>query len=224
MVIVIGNPFARRAGAAVGAGGLPVAVATAAAHAGAAVQLVGKVGDGPDGDAIVLAVADAGVKHAALLRGAVPVRVSADDRPDVDASLDQLADLEGGSALTDEPEQRVPVDDLEAADLALGLSFLPDYRVVVVAQPLADDALAAVVDAARWAEARLIVVTAAATAVPELPSDATVFEAPAEDAEGAFATMLGRYAAALDGGGDPADAFAAASNAAGWSAVASERA
>jgi len=108
---------------------------------------------------------------------------------------------------------------LEAADIALALRYLPDYRTVVVGEPLPAEALAAVIDAARWAEARLVVVTADGSQPAGLPDDATVLESPPEDAEGAFASLVGRYAAALDRGVEPVDAFAAASAEAGWLAV-----
>ena len=222
MVVVVGIPFARRMQAEVTAGGLAVAIARAAAKAGAAVQLVGKVGEGSDGDAVVLSVAAAGIGHAALLRGAVPVPVEDAADLDLDGSVDHLADLEEGHAEPDRSVSAEPAGSLDAADVALALRYLPEYRVVVAAEPVSAETFAAVVEAARWAEARLVVVAAAATAAPELSADATVLEAPVEDAEGAFATMLGRYVAALDRGADPADAFAAASNAAGWSPVAPE--
>ena len=224
VIVVVGNPFGRRALGELHAAGVPVAVARAAAEAGATVQLIGKVGDGPDGDAVVLAVADAGVGHAALLRGPIPVPVeSAADDGELNRSLDEVVGAEDGDGVaTGDHFPALPTGELEAADLALGLRYLPDYRVVVIAQPLADDALAAAVDAARWSEARLVIVTERGRELPGLPNDATVLEAPAEDAEGAFATMVGRYAAALDAGAEPADAFAGASDAAGWSAVAPE--
>jgi hypothetical protein len=223
VIVVVGNPFGRRAPGGLSAAGLPVAVARAAAESGVTVQLIGKVGDGPDGDAVVLAVAEAGVGHAALLRGPIPVPVEADDDAELDRPLDEVVDAsDDDGPVPQDQAGTTPTASLEAADLALGLRYLPDYRVVVIAQPLADDALAAAVDAARWAEARLVVVTAPGQELPGMPPDATVLEAPDEDAEGAFAIMVGRYAAAMDGGAEPADAFATASDAAGWSAVAAD--
>ncbi len=220
MVIVIGVPVARRVGGGVGAGGLAVAIGAAVVEAGGTAQLVGTVGDDKGGDAVVLSVAEMGIGHAALLRRPGPVPVEdPDDRIDLEGSVDRLAEIEADAA--DAPGaahgERTPT--LDAADVALALRYLPDERVVVAADPLSADTLAAVVEAARWAEARLIVVTAAGSQTPGLPDDATVLEAPAEDAEGAFATLVGRYAAALDRGEAPAEAFAAASADAGWLAV-----
>jgi hypothetical protein len=52
-----------------------------------------------------------------------------------------------------------------------------------------------------------------------IPDDATVLEAPAADPDGGFGAVVGAYAAALDRGTAPADAFAAASAGSGWSTV-----
>jgi sugar/nucleoside kinase (ribokinase family) len=224
MVVVIGIPFARRIRTEITAGGLAVAIARAAAEAGALVQLIGKVGVGPDGDAVVLAVAEAGVGHAALLREPIPVPIAVDEDAGLDRSLDQVAGVADGEDPSPGGEaQDLASGSLDAADLALGLRYLPDYRVVVVADPLPGDALAAATEAARWAEARLVVVTAAGRELSGLPADATVLESPDEDAEAAFAMMVGRYAAALDAGAEPAEAFSSASAAAGWSAVGDDR-
>ena len=49
-----------------------------------------------------------------------------------------------------------------------------------------------------------------------LPPDAIVFEAPAEDPDGDFAALVGRFAAALDDGTDAADAFRSSLAEEGW--------
>ena len=49
-------------------GGLAVELALASARAGAEVELVGAVGDDPEGDRIVVELGRAGVGHAALMR------------------------------------------------------------------------------------------------------------------------------------------------------------
>ena len=54
-----------------------------------------------------------------------------------------------------------------------------------------------------------------ALAPDSLPETATVLAAPVSDPDGAFAAVVGAYAAALDGGASPADAFAGAI-AGGW--------
>ena len=48
--------------------GMAQAIATAAARAGSPVQVIGIVGDGPEGDQLLLKLAEAGVGHAAVLR------------------------------------------------------------------------------------------------------------------------------------------------------------
>jgi hypothetical protein len=238
VIAVIGNPIGRREGGAVVAAGLPAAVARWAAFAGASVQVVGKVGEGAEGDAILLSVAATGVGHVAVLRDLAPAPILVGDpEAEPERPIDEVADRAGLDADADAgrgttetsgdgtwPATTGPT--LDAADLQLALQYLPDYRVVVIAQPLDEPAFRAVVDAATWSAARLIVVTwggggSAGTSAPgQLPEDATVLEAPGEDAEGAFASLVGRYAAALDGGATPAEAFAAASADVGWSAVA----
>ncbi|HEY7131472.1 MAG TPA: hypothetical protein VH440_04430 [Candidatus Limnocylindrales bacterium] len=231
MIAVIGSPIGRRDGGAVVAAGLSAAVARSAVLAGASVQVVGKVGEGPAGDAILLSVAAVGVGHVAVLRDLAPSPV-VDDTPETEPErpIDEVAhraafgaDPADADAVA-APAQPAPTPtgpSLDAADLQLALQYLPDYRVVVIAQRLDEPAFRAVVEAATWSGARLIVVAwdGAGAAVP-LPDDATVLEAPTEDAEGAFASLVGRYAAALDGGATPAEAFAAASADVGWSAVA----
>ncbi len=223
VIAVVGNPVGRRARGAIAAAGLPVAIARAAAAAGADVQVIGKVGEGADGDAVLLSLATLGVGHVALLRDPAPASIETDGTGvDPDLPIDELAGLDDGAADLIEPDAAAsPGPGLESADLALALQYLPDYRVVVVAQPLDAAALAAAAEAAGWSGARLVVVTAdERSPVATLPDDATILEAPADDAEGAFASLVGRYAAALDAGSSPADAFAAASGATGWAAVA----
>ena len=226
MIVVVGSPLGRRGrGGEVVAAGLPVAIAAAAAAAaGGSVQLIGKVGEGAAGDAVLLALAAAGIGHVAVLRDAEGIPMAAVEAPAElsDAPIDEIAGLHGSSADLDEnePTRNAGGPILDAADLELALRYLPDYRVVVIAQALDAAAVTAVVEAARWAGAALVVATPSAGETPDLPDDATVLEAPTDDAEGAFATLVGRYAAALDGGAQPAEAFAGASSGTGWSSVA----
>jgi hypothetical protein len=60
--VLVGSPDGDRAGGPAGA------IATAIAAAGGSVQLAGKLGDDPAGDRVLLALAAAGVGHAAVLR------------------------------------------------------------------------------------------------------------------------------------------------------------
>ena len=186
MIVVVGRPVPHPTPAGVLAGGPAAAAALAASAAGATVQLVARVADDPDGDAMLLHLAGAGVSHVATLRQ--PAAAGA------------------------------PV--LEAADLELALRYLSDVGVLVLASP--DPGLTSVaVEAAAWNHATLIVLLPHGADVPEgLPADATVLGSPADDPDGAFGSLVGAYAAALDRGQDAATAFRTTIAAAGgWSAV-----
>ena len=96
---------------------------------------------------------------------------------------------------------------LEAADLDLALRYLTNVGVLVLAEH--DPALARVaVDAAAWNHAALVVLLPPGAPVPDdLPAEATVLASPDSDPDGAFGSLVGGYAAALDAGADPATAF-----------------
>jgi hypothetical protein len=196
VILVIGRPALGEGGRLAGTCAL---VCLAAAEAGGRVELVGSAGDDPAGDAVAVALGRAGIGHAALLRdpaGATP-------RP--------------GAAAAG------PLPRLDARDIELGLHYLADCRVLVVAEPLEADALEVARDAARYHGAALIVIVADGIPLPaeaapvELPADATVLRAPAEDS-GAFAAVVGRYAAALANGQPAAEAWQAALAGSEWSA------
>ena len=109
---------------------------------------------------------------------------------------------------------------LDAGDLELALRYIPDYRVLVVAADLDPAALEAVVAAAGWSGAHLIVIMPEGTSAPAIPDGATALLRPATDPDGAFAAMVASYAVALDRGDEPRAAFATAQRAGGWAAVA----
>ena len=67
VIVVVGTP-AWRAAEPAGPDGRACRVALAAAERGAAVELIGRAGDDPAGDAMLLALARAHVGHVALLR------------------------------------------------------------------------------------------------------------------------------------------------------------
>jgi sugar/nucleoside kinase (ribokinase family) len=201
--------------------GLASEIACAAAAAGARVELISKAGDDPAGDAVLLALAGAGVGHVATLRDPArltPVRalaveptdpadtaadgaaIAATDATDARPN-DQAGASPGASALTDaEPT-------LDAADVALALRYLTDFEVLVAVHP-SPDLLAEAVAAAAWTGARLVVVVADETAVPPpgVPADALVVAAASDESEG-VGDRIGRYAAALSRGDDPAAAY-----------------
>ena len=213
MIVIVGSPVGRLVDGRVETGGIAACAAEAAARAGAGVQVVGRIGDDPDADRLLLTLATGGVGHVAILRD--PARatpIEPDPALDVDPDDDDPAPATATSPL-----------ELDAADVELGLRYLTDYRVVVLVPPVRSEVLAVVADAARWAAAHLVVVTDAADAsIGSLPADAIVLEAPDADPDGAFATLLGRLAAALDGGADPAAAFRNAVSEAGWAVAAPE--
>ena len=63
----------------------------------------------------------------------------------------------------------------------------------------------------------LILVVGAEAAMPDgLPDGAIVFEAPDDDPDGAFAGLVGHFAAAIDDGADPGTAFRGALADDGW--------
>ena len=115
-------------------------------------------------------------------------------------------------------EERGP--RLEREDVALGLSYVDAYTVLVVTDDVPPAALPAAVEAALFTGARLVVLIGPGRPAPAVvPADATVLAAPDVADDGEFATLVGGYAAALDGGMRPAEAFAAATRAAGWEAL-----
>lgn len=215
MIVVVGNPVLIAAEPRPRAGGLAVGVAAAAAAAGADVQLVGKTGDDPAGEAALLDLAGRGVGHVAILRDpSVPTPVI----PDPDSAEPPLFDERDGDPV---PATTAPAGPtLEPADIELALRYLPDYRVLVIADPVSAESLEVVLVASRWSGAVLIVLVHGSAEPPEHIADATVLQAPDDDPDGAFANVIGAYAAALDRGEEPAEAFATASTAAGWAAVA----
>ena len=70
MIVVLGRPRVYRPepDGELAPGGLAVELALAAARKGAEVELVGAVGDDPEGDRIVIELGRAAVGHAALMR------------------------------------------------------------------------------------------------------------------------------------------------------------
>lgn len=222
-MIVIGSPLHSVVDSRSRAAGLAVAIARAAKATGADVEIVGRVGEDPAGDAILLDLAAAGIGHVAILRDAGRATGEAEstadpetpfDDPDSDPSEPAPEPPAVQSILTDAPS-------LDAADIELALRYIPDYRVVVVTQPLAEDALEAAAAAARWGSAALVVLVAAGSPPPAaVTPDVTVLETPPDDPDDVFAGLVGGYAAALDRGEDPGEAFATVATGRGWTAAA----
>ena len=215
MIVVVGSPYLRFRESKQQAAGPTVGVAAAAAAAGADVQLVGKIGDDPAGEVVLLDLAARRIGHVAVLRD--PARATPET---ADAGATDAAEAEPFEEHDPEPGPTATSSGptLEPADIELALRYLPDYRVLVVAEPLVPEALQVVVAASRWSGAALILVVPNGSEPLDI-RDATVLEAPADDPDDAFASMVGGYAAALDRGEEPAEAFASASTARGWAAA-----
>jgi ribokinase len=216
VIVVIGSPVGLETERGIVAAGTAVAIARVAAAAGPEVQLVGKVGEDPAGEAAILSLAADRIGHVALLRDPArptPLASSPVDADTTDAT-DAVTDAD------DAPTRALPPGlPLDPADLQLALRYLPDYRVIVAAIPL-DAAIAEpITAAAQWAGAQLIAIVGEGNRSDALPADATILEAPADDPDGAFAAVVGAYAAALDRGASPAEAFASASGGLGVTAV-----
>jgi sugar/nucleoside kinase (ribokinase family) len=210
VIVVVGSPCARQADDVPVPAGLPASIALAAAGAGAAVQLVGKLGDDDAGDAVLLALTQAGVGHAATLRDA--------------ANPTPLAEVEPPEAIggLSSPLTEVPVADragpsglhLDPGDIDLALRYLTDFGVVVVADELSEAALHVVADAAGYAGAAFVLLST--TEPPAwLPAAATVL-APPPESDGPFSTVVGEYAAALDRGVPAGEAFRDLVDRLGW--------
>lgn len=210
MIVVVGSPAWRDADPA-GPAGRACEVALAAAGRGAVVEIVGRAGDDRAGDSLLIALARAGVGHAAVLRDPVlPTPVLA-PLPEPD-SADLLADAPepGGPAIPGGPR-------LERADVALGLSYLTAFGVLVVTDDAPVDVLPACVDGAAFSGAHLVVLVPAGRPAPgSLAPEATVLAAPDVADDGAFASLVGAYAAALDLGEAPVAAFRRATSVTGW--------
>lgn len=128
MIVVVGRPrFSRRHGAA----GLAAQIAMAAAEAGAQVELVGSIGDDEAGQQVILELSRTGVGHAALLRDA-SARTPGEGTP------------------------AGPLPRLDAQDVELGLGYLVDYGVLVVAEPLSEEAQRVALDAAAYHGAQVL--------------------------------------------------------------------
>jgi hypothetical protein len=230
MIVVVGSPIGRLSDGAISAAGTASLVALSAAGAGRTVQLVGRVGDDPTADGVVLDLARGGVGHVALLRDgtrATPLEPPLPDDTDADGADADGADADGdpliGAAGADESTSSADGPLLEAADVDLGLRYLTEFAVLVVAEPVDPATVAVVAEAASWGDARLILIVCAGERVPDgLPTDVVIFEAPAGDPEGVFASLVGTFAAGLDDGTAPEAAFRASLESDGWTGAAED--
>jgi hypothetical protein len=216
VIVVVGSPHLRFRASKQEAAGPAVGVGAAAAAGGAGVELVGKIGDDPAGEVVLLDLAAREIGHVAILRD--PSRATP-ETADAGADADPFDELAAEGAPP--PAETPPGPTLDPADIELALRYLPDYRVLVVAEPLTPAALEVVVAASRWSGAALVIVVPHGSEPIDVP-EATVLEAPEGDPDDAFASVVGGYAAALDRGEEPAEAFTTASAGSGWAAAAAD--
>ena len=213
MIVVLGRP-ALAAGAdagATGLGGLAAGIALEAAARGARVELVGSIGDDADGDQVVVELGRARVGHAALLR-------------DPSAETPRVVPSTGDHGATTAPRategRRLP--RLDAGDVELGLRYVTDVRVVIIAEHLEPTAVAAAADAAGYHGAHVVAVTAPGESPdPSLGGDATVLEQPVAEGDepsdvSAFAALIAALAVGVDSGKAVGAAFKEAAQASGW--------
>jgi sugar/nucleoside kinase (ribokinase family) len=219
VIVVIGQPVLRDTAEGDLAGGVAVGsaarIAITAAGAGHSVQLVAKIGEDPEGDAVMLALARGRVGHVTVSRDAGIAT------PHVSQAVDEGRDtgaLEAADSAELAPEgPRDAASTLDAADIDLALRYLTDFTVVVLAVRADEATVRVVEEATRWAGSRLIVVVPAGGFVPDgLPHDSIVFEAPDSDPDGVFAAFVGSFAAALDDGSEPEVAFRSSVEGLGW--------
>jgi sugar/nucleoside kinase (ribokinase family) len=212
VIVVVGNPILRRpasAGADPGLAGSAAIVAAAAARAGSDVELVGRTGTDPDGDAVVLALAEARIGHAALLRISAPTPVIGEPADDAPGGV--AADLDAGT------DQAASDPGLDEADVDLAMRYLPEIRVIVVTPEVPPGPAAVAIHAAGWTGARGIRLVPEGTSAGDLPQETIVLEA-GSDPDGVFGSLVGEYAAALDRGEDASAAFRRLVGASGWEA------
>lgn len=209
MIVVLGRPRVYRPepDGDLAPGGFAVELALAVARAGSEVELVGAIGDDPEGDKIVVELGRGSVGHSALMR-----------------------DPATHTPLVGQPRDARPLPRLEAADVELGMRYMHECRVLVISAELDSDALAHAQEAAEFHSAAVVMVAAAGTADPDALGPAvTLLERPAaDDAESVedavvvaaddadFGAFVAQYAVRLDRGERPAQAFAAALGDSAW--------
>src|SRR3954470_24195553 len=124
MIVVVGSPTAVREAPGIVAGGLARLIGRAVGDAGGRVQLVGKVGEGSVGDAVLLDVAAAGIGHVAVLRDIETVSIEAEVADETEAPIEELAGLTGSDDAPPDTEIRTFAPTLDAGDLELALRYL----------------------------------------------------------------------------------------------------
>lgn len=205
MIVVIGTSSLQGSGVEARAGGLAAQVAAAAAAAGSRVEFIGKIGDDPAGDELLLAFARGSIGHVAMLRDVAHSTARVAAHPATGAEGSDPADPDenfGADPLLEMVEGPV----LEATDIDLALRYLPDYRVIVVAHPTTQALVDVAADAAGWASAQLVVLVDPDGPTIEATAAGLVLAVDRRAGDG-IGPLIGRYAAQIDAGIAPATAF-----------------
>lgn len=210
MIVIVGRPRVMRPepDSELVPSGMAADIAIDIARAGGKVELVGSIGDDPEGDRVVVELGVEGVGHAALLRDP--------------ATRTPAAGIDSGR----------PLPRMDAADVELGLRYVPQCRVLVLAEAVEDDTRDAVLDSAGFHDAAVVMLAAPGTVDAEaLGDNVTMLETPeAEedgDAPGAdvsgsaevaapFAAFIADYAIRLDRGEAAETAFREALGSGAW--------
>ncbi len=197
MIVVVGQPFARRSPIGWVADGPAVRVAAAVADGGGRVEVLGRIGEDEPGDALVLDCARRSIGHAAVIRSP--------GRP---------------TPLLDGPPGSGEPLGLDAGDVELGLRYFVDLSVVVVVDPIPPSALEMAARIVAAQEASLVVVAGRGAAVPaavtEIVPGVVVLEAPGREGRPAFDRLVGELAVRLGAGRAPDEAFREALAVSGW--------
>ncbi len=164
MIIVVGQLLYRAAEDGGSAEGLAARIGLAAASAGRSVQLVGKTGEDPEGDALLLALAHGGVGHVAVLRDAgMHTPIAEPIEADNGSLQDETSPATAPEVFDEATDGR---SGLDAGDIDLALRYLTNFSVIVLAGTANDEIARVVASAADWADARLVVVVPSGVADP----------------------------------------------------------
>lgn len=219
MIVVVGTSGWRASEPSAPAG-RACGIALSAARAGARVQLVGRIGDDANGDALLIALARDGVGHAAMLRDPARATPIMEPAPSEDEPVPDAPGPAAREPVMAPGAAPAPAPRLEPEDVSLGLRYLAGFDVVVATDDVPPEVLPVIVEAATYGGAHLVMLTAPDSEAPAAtPDGSTVLAVPAEADDGAFAALVGTYAAAIDAGVAPAVAFAGAAAGVGWEAT-----
>jgi hypothetical protein len=210
VIVVIGPVHLLGEGTDATPGGPSGDIARAAVLDGAAVELIAKVGDDPPGDALLVALAQAGIGHVAVLRDAVhPTAIRrTTDLASIEDAIDGVSETVAATTDWTVPPESAPV--LDADDVGLALRYLSAYRVIVAVRPAAA-VLVQALAAADWATAAIIVIDPVVAVDGDVPAGTVVLSLNDQPDPGSapseVAARIGRYAAALDRGDAPSTAW-----------------